>query len=170
MAIPPRQPCPVALHQPIESPAPRALSNLLMGTSSSLVAFPGTSLSAAPPSRAARTPAPPPRAPATAPPVPSLVRRHHVPRTSTTTRTSCPHFRRLRPRPTILRYDPGLAASPPVRYTLKVARREISLPFAFGSSISVRRQGPNAVERAAISRRSSRHTPRLLPPRRLAGS
>jgi hypothetical protein len=47
------------------------------------------------------------------------------------TRTSCPHFRRLWPRPTILRHDPGLAASPPVRYTLRVARREISLPLPF---------------------------------------
>jgi hypothetical protein len=44
------------------------------------------------------------------------------------TRTSCPHFRRLWPRPTILRHDPGLAASPPVRYTLRVARSGISLP------------------------------------------
>ena len=40
------------------------------------------------------------------------------------TRTSCPHFRRLWRRPTILRHDPGLAASPPVRYKLRVARRE----------------------------------------------
>ena len=40
------------------------------------------------------------------------------------TRTSRPHLRRLWPRPTILRHDPGLAASPPVRYTLRVARRE----------------------------------------------
>jgi catechol 2,3-dioxygenase-like lactoylglutathione lyase family enzyme len=29
---------------------------------------------------------------------------------------------------TILQHDPGLAASPPVRYTLRVARSEISLP------------------------------------------
>lgn len=40
------------------------------------------------------------------------------------TRTSCPHLRRLWPRPTILRRDMGLAASPPARYTLRVARRE----------------------------------------------
>jgi hypothetical protein len=32
------------------------------------------------------------------------------------TRTSHPHFRRFWPRPTIMRHDPGLAASPPVRY------------------------------------------------------
>jgi hypothetical protein len=37
------------------------------------------------------------------------------------TLTSCPHFRRLLPRPTILRHDPGLAASPPVRYLLASA-------------------------------------------------
>ena len=36
------------------------------------------------------------------------------------TRISRPHFRSFWPRPTILRHDPGLAASPPVRYTLKV--------------------------------------------------
>ena len=61
---------------PVESPAPPALSNLMLGTSSSLVAFPLTSRPAAPPSRAARTPAPP---------VPPAVRRHRVPHTSTTT-------------------------------------------------------------------------------------
>jgi hypothetical protein len=33
-----------------------------------------------------------------------------------------PEFPRSLLRPTILRRDPGLAASPPVRYTLKVAR------------------------------------------------
>jgi hypothetical protein len=32
-------------------------------------------------------------------------------------------------RPTILQHDPGLAASPPVRYTLEEARSEISLPL-----------------------------------------
>lgn len=37
-----------------------------------------------------------------------------------------PHYRRLWHRPTILRRDPGLAASPPARYTLRVARRESS--------------------------------------------
>src|SRR6266498_3779073 len=105
------------------------MSNLVLGTSSSRVAFPLTSRPAAPPSRAARIPAPPRRAPATVPPVPPAVRRHRVPHGSTTT-----HARRapcLRPflvRPTILQHDPGLAASPPVRYTLRVARREISLP------------------------------------------
>jgi hypothetical protein len=125
---PPSLPGSVALHWPIESPAPPALSNLVLGTSSSLVAFPLTSRPAAPPSRAARTPAPPRPALATAPPVPPAV-RHRVPLRSTTT-----HARRapcLRPflvRPPILQHDPGLAASPPVRYTLKVARSEIFLP------------------------------------------
>jgi hypothetical protein len=129
--MPPRQPCSIALERPIESPAPPALSNLLSSTSSSLVAFPLTSQPAAPPSRAARTPAPLPRAPATALPVPPLVRPHHVPHTSTTHATSCPHFRRLWPRPTILRHDPGLAASPPVRYKLRVAGRGVSLPLCY---------------------------------------
>jgi hypothetical protein len=32
------------------------------------------------------------------------------------------HFRRFWLPPEILRHDPGLAASPPVRYMLKVAR------------------------------------------------
>jgi hypothetical protein len=36
------------------------------------------------------------------------------------TRTTRPHFRRPWPRPAILRHDPGLAARPLVRYTLKV--------------------------------------------------
>src|ERR1019366_7466873 len=49
------------------------------------------------------------------------------------TRTSWPPC--LRPflvRPTILQHDPGLAASPPVRYTLEVARSEIALPCLLG--------------------------------------
>ncbi|GIH81236.1 hypothetical protein Plo01_76650 [Planobispora longispora] len=46
------------------------------------------------------------------------------------TPTSCPPFpRRHRVRPPILRHDPGLAASPPARYTLEVARSEISSPL-----------------------------------------
>ena len=124
----------MALHWPIESPAPPALSNLVLGTSSSLAAFPLTSRPAAPPSRAARTPAPPRPALAIAPPVPPAV-RHRVPHRSTTT-----HARRapcLRPflvRPPILQHDRGLAASPPVCYTLKVARSEISLPLSFAGN------------------------------------
>jgi hypothetical protein len=35
-------------------------------------------------------------------------------------RISHPHFRRFQPRRTIVRHDPGLAASPLVRYTLRV--------------------------------------------------
>src|SRR5271170_1968882 len=79
----PGWPCSAALHWPIESTAPPALSNLVLGTSSSLV-FPLTSRPAAPPSRAARTPAPPRPAPAAAPPVLPAV-RHRVPHRSTTT-------------------------------------------------------------------------------------
>jgi hypothetical protein len=46
-----------------------------------------------------------------------------VTHTSTTTHAlRDTHFRRFWPAPVILRHDPGLAASPPVRYTLKVAR------------------------------------------------
>src|SRR5260221_3769612 len=118
--MPPRHPCSVALHWPVESPASRALSNLLLGTSSSLVAFPLTSRPAAPPSRAARTPAPP---------VPPAVRRHRVPiRRQQHTHVVPPCLRPFLVRSTILQHDPGLAASPPVRYTLRVARSEISLP------------------------------------------
>ena len=36
------------------------------------------------------------------------------------THLATPNFRRFWPRPAIMRHDPGLAASPPVRYTLKV--------------------------------------------------
>src|SRR6266498_451929 len=43
--------------------------------------------------------------------------------TSTTTHAfRYSHFRRFWPQPEILRHDPGLAASPPVRYTLRVER------------------------------------------------
>jgi hypothetical protein len=41
-----------------------------------------------------------------------------------------PVFVRSWSRPPILRPDPGLAASPPARYTLKVAGSEISLPLS----------------------------------------
>src|SRR5215208_1408599 len=147
IAIPPRQPCSAALHWLVEPPASRALSDLLLGTSSSLVAFPLTSRPAAPASRAARTPAPPRRAPATAPPVPPAVRHHRVPYRSTTT-----HARRA-PRSSsvlgpaeILQHDPGLAASPPVRHTLRVARSEISLP-CFWSSAADRHPSREAAAR-----------------------
>ena len=46
----------------------------------------------------------------------------HPPYLDNNTRTSWPHFRRLWHRPTILRHDPGLAASPPPRYMLRVGR------------------------------------------------
>ena len=76
---------------------------------------------AAPRSPAARTPAPPRRAPATAPRAPPAVRRLRATPTSTTTHAfRYPHFRRFWLRPAILRHDRGLAASPPMRYMLKV--------------------------------------------------
>ena len=75
----------------------------------------------APRSPAARTPAPPRRVPATAPRAPPSVRRPRATPTSTTTHAfRYPHFRRFWLRPAILRHDRGLAASPPVRYSLRV--------------------------------------------------
>ena len=75
----------------------------------------------APRSPAARTPAPPRRAPATAPRVPPAVRRPRAtPYVDNNTRISLPPFPQFWLRPAILRHDPGLAASPPVRYMLKV--------------------------------------------------
>ncbi|GAA2868668.1 hypothetical protein GCM10010517_28520 [Streptosporangium fragile] len=50
------------------------------------------------------------------------------------TRISHPRFRRFWPRPTILRHDPGLVASPPVRYTLGVERSGYS-PFPSSSAV-----------------------------------
>src|SRR3954463_8099173 len=110
IAIPPRQPCSVALHWPVESPASRAGSNLLFGTSSSLAAFPPTS-------RAARTCAPPRPTPATAPPVPPAVLHRSPVRRQQHPPVVPPCLRPFVVRPPILRPDPGLAASPPVRYT-----------------------------------------------------
>src|ERR1022692_3154349 len=134
IAIPPRQPCSVALHRPVESPASRAVSNLLLGTSSSLVAFPLRSRAAAPPSRAARTPAPPRPAPATTPPVPRAVRHASLVRRQQPPHVVPPCLRPFLVRPTILRHAPGLAASPPVRYTLRVARSKISLSLPMSSA------------------------------------
>src|ERR1700737_4900128 len=65
------------------------------------------------------------------------------------------HTPPLRPfclRPAILRHDPGLAASPPVRYKLKVEGVSTLLPFIvrYGRTISsqsrtsARRSWPNA--------------------------
>jgi hypothetical protein len=65
------------------------------------------------------------------------------------TRTSNPPFRRYLPRPTILRQDPGLAASPPVRYRLRrEATRGISLP----SPLS-----PAGTDKLPAKRRQQRH-------------
>ena len=62
----------------------------------------------------------------------------------------------LRPflvRPTILQHDPGLAASPPVRYTLRAARSEISLPLLTYLRLGGLRQDPGrAAESAARPR------------------
>jgi len=77
----------------------------------------------APRSPAPRTPAPPRRVPVTAPRVPPAARRPRASHTPTTTHAlATPIFRRFWPRPAILRHDPGLAASPPLRYTLKMER------------------------------------------------
>ncbi len=107
------------------------------------------------PRPAARTPAPPRRVPATAPRVPPAVRRPRATHTSTTPHAlRDPHSAGSGLRPTILRHDPGLAASPPVRYTLRVARSGISLPSPFivrcGRTASSRSGGPprTAVRRA----------------------
>src|ERR1022692_583787 len=124
IAIPPRQPCSVALHWPVESPASRALSNLLLGTSSSLVAFPLRSRPAAPPSRAARTPAPP---------VPPAVRRHRVPHTSTTT-----HARRAPMSSSVLgpaddsAARPGSCRKPPSPLYVKSGKERDLLALPFG--------------------------------------
>src|ERR1022692_395677 len=124
IAIPPRQPCSVALHWPVESPASRALSNLLLGTSSSLVAFPLRSRPAAPPSRAARTPAPP---------VPPAVRRHRVPPTSTTT-----HARRAPMSSSVLgpaddsAARPGSCRKPPSPLYVKSGKERDLLALPFG--------------------------------------
>ena len=101
----------------------------LAGHVLTLVAFPLTSRPAAPASRAARTPAPPRRAPATAPPLPPAVRHHRVPLgPQQHTHVVPPMSSSVLGPAEILQHDPGLAASPPVRHTLRVARSEISLP------------------------------------------
>ena len=73
------------------------------------------------------------------------------------TRTSRLHFRSFRPRPAIMRHDPGLAASPPVRYRLKVEGSECS------SFPLIIRCGP-AVSPPLIVRcgRQSRREPEML--------
>src|SRR5206468_1077846 len=84
---------------------------------------------------AARTPAPPRRVPATAPPVPPSVRRPRATHTSTTRHAfRDSHFRRFLPHPAIMRHDPGLAASPPVRYILEVERSGYA-PFRLSSAV-----------------------------------
>ncbi|MFD8337888.1 aromatic-ring hydroxylase C-terminal domain-containing protein [Streptomyces malaysiensis] len=80
------------------------------------------------------------------------------------TRTSCPHFRRLWHRPTIVRHAPGLAASPPARYMLKVARREcFSLPLplpSMGTDQLLREAATHRVDGRRSSDRSAPSVPR----------
>lgn len=75
------------------------------------------------------------------------------------TRTSwISHFRRFWPRPTILRHDPGLAARPPVRYTLRVERSGCS-PFPSSSAVdgqALREAAACRVRRQRRLRRISR--------------
>ena len=63
------------------------------------------------------------------------------PHVDNNTRISLPHFREFWPRPAILRHDPGLAASPPVRYMLKV--EGVVSPSLFFSFIVVLRSWPS---------------------------
>src|SRR6266566_1806285 len=101
IAIPPRQPCSVALHWPVESPTSRAVSNLLFGTSSSLAAFPPDQSGGA----HTRTSAPSARNRTASPTSGSSPR---PPSVDNNTRTSYPPC--LRPflvRPTILQHDQG---------------------------------------------------------------
>src|SRR6266536_2812998 len=114
-----------------------------------------------PPSRprgpAARTPAPPRRVPVTGPRVPPAARRPGASHVSTTRHAlAAPVFRRFWSRPAILRHDPGLAASPPVRYTLKVARSGYS-PSPISSAVD----GPPPREAAARRVRRYRRPRRI---------
>src|SRR4029078_11308828 len=78
---------------------------------------------AGPRSPAARTPAPPRRVPAAPPRIPPSAQGLRVAGTLTTTHAlAVPHFRRFWVQPAIMRHDPGLAASPPPCYRLKVER------------------------------------------------
>src|SRR6266487_456086 len=77
--------------------------------------------------------------------------RFYVPaatRTSTTTHAyRYSHFRRFWPRPVIMRHDPGLAASPPVRYTLKVegvsTLHSLCRPLWTDNLLAKRRRAPD---------------------------
>src|SRR5260221_4711482 len=78
------------------------------------------------------------RVPATAPRVPAAVRRPRATPSSTTTHAlRDSHVRRFWPRPATLRHDPGLAASPPVRYMLGMERSGYA-PFPLSSPFIVR--------------------------------
>ena len=122
---------------------------------------------AAPRSPAARTPAPRRRVPATAPRVPPAVRHPSASHTSTTAHAfRVPHFRRFWPRPAIMRHDPGLAASPRVRYTLRVERSGHS-PFHLIVRGRGRRSGDRARQRRSGRRQQhAQRDSRALPGRR----
>lgn len=59
-----------------------------------------------------------------------------------------PGVRRSWLRPEILPHDPGLAARPPVRYTLRMARSEYLLAVVFGPSAAERQIPPESVAAA----------------------
>ena len=85
-----------------------------------------------PRSPAARTPAPARGGPQLHRELRPPVRRLRATPSSTTTHAFCDsHFRWFWPRPAILRHDRGLAASPPVRYTLRVEGSGLSVPLLF---------------------------------------
>src|SRR5262249_361407 len=113
---------------------------------------------------AACTPAPRRRVPTTAPRVPPPVRRPRAPYAPATTHAfRYPHFRRFRPRPAIMRHDPGLAASPPLRYRLKVESSRYSPTLGRSSSRDACRGppggGPGSVD-GQIPNPRSLHLPR----------
>src|SRR5215207_7699731 len=75
------------------------------------------------------------------------------------TRIRYTHFRRFWPRPTIMRHDPGLAASPPVRYTFRwegVAASTSTTPTAAPTV-----PGPPSTSRSPPSGPAIRVVPKL---------
>jgi hypothetical protein len=108
----------------------------------------------------------------------SLSSRPRATRSSTTTHAlRYSHFRRFWPRLTILRHNPGLAASPPVRYKLKAERGRYS-PFLFvcplwtDNLLANRRHaayGGSVSPGALPSAYGRTHHPIAAPPRAVAG-
>src|SRR3954447_253327 len=69
-------------------------------------------------------------------------------------RTSLPPVPRFWLRPAIVRHDPGLAASPPVRYMLKVEGRSLPFPFfvrCARTSSGIAPGGPKTRESSAVA-------------------